>query len=125
MKAVNFPCEFAPMATRCCEGVRPPTIRNTPSRDKARRTGRPVIRAARTQSWLCAHVPPLPPNPPPTNGEMTRTFSRFRSRRASRKLRGIVQGKFVVFIPYSDAGVWFNGIVVVRRCGEFEIDLVI
>ena len=50
MIELNLPPRVAPMATRCSVVVRPPTIRYTPSRDKAVLTGRPVSFAAAAPS---------------------------------------------------------------------------
>ena len=42
ISAASVPSGLAPSATRCSVVVRPPTIRNTPSRDSMMRTGRPL-----------------------------------------------------------------------------------
>ena len=70
---VSRPSRVAPSATRCVDGVRPPTVRYTASRVSISRTGRPVTRAASVARTVPGHTFVLPPNAPPTYGEITRT----------------------------------------------------
>ncbi len=75
--AVKWPSPSAPSATRCSVGLRPPTMRYTPSRLSIKRSGRPASFAAATATTWWSHKP-LPPKPPPTNGDKTRTCPFFR-----------------------------------------------
>ncbi len=74
--AVRVPSVRAPRATRWTDGVRPPTVRYTLSRESIMRTGRPVTRAAMTASTVPGQICHFPPKAPPTYGEITRTPSR-------------------------------------------------
>jgi hypothetical protein len=73
--AVSRPSVSAPSAMRCAEAVRPPTLRLTPFRVSTIRTGLPTARAASAVRTVTGHTPIFPPNPPPTYGEITRTFA--------------------------------------------------
>ena len=73
MIARSMPMPCAPSATRCSEQVRPPTVRNTPSRDTSIFTGRFASLAAAAARIVGLHTMPLPPKPPPTNAARTRT----------------------------------------------------
>ncbi len=85
---------MAPSATRCVDGVRPPTVRYTASRVSISRTGRPVARAASAARIVPGQTLALPPNAPPTNGAITRTFVSGTSNRCARWRR--VQSMFCV-----------------------------
>ena len=74
ISASKRPSARAPIATRCSVSVRPPTMRYTPSRVSARRTGRPASFAAAAASTWWRHMV-LQPKPPPTNGDVTCTCS--------------------------------------------------
>src|SRR5471032_2164386 len=71
--AVNVPSARA-ASVKCCS-VRglAPTGPNICGRSSTSRTGRPVCFDAIAHNDTCDHDEPLQPNPPPTNGEITRT----------------------------------------------------
>ena len=60
---------------RFVEAVRPPAVRLTPLRVSTIRTGLPTARAASTVRTVPGQTANLPPKPPPTNGEITRTLA--------------------------------------------------
>ena len=69
-------------------GVRPVADRREHlRRSSASLTGRPSWRAAIAASTTCDHTEPLQPKPPPTNGEITRTFSSAMPKRFASVLR--------------------------------------
>ena len=84
-------------------------------------TGRFTTFAAATASATCAQALPLPPNPPPTNEPITRTWalsSGFGEHllNADDVLRGVVDGQArFVFRPVCQGRVQLNRIVVVWR----------
>jgi hypothetical protein len=73
--ATSLPALSAPSASSWRVRGRYPTGPNICVRSSTSRTGRCVLRAAIAASTTCDQADPLQPNPPPTYGEMTRTFS--------------------------------------------------
>jgi hypothetical protein len=73
--AVSVPSGRAASRKCCSVRGRAPTEPNICGRVNARRTGRPVCFAAIAQSTTCDQDEPLPPKPPPRNGEITCTSS--------------------------------------------------
>ena len=87
-------------------------MRNTPSRDSTSLTGRLVTFAAAAQSAELLHNDHLPPKAPPTNGEITRTFSGLMSNMVANwclnpvhELGGIENRQMIVALPHSDGRV--------------------
>src|SRR5207248_8622697 len=75
MIAVIVPSRRPPTTTCCTVYGRAPTGPNIWRRVSTIFTGRFTCRAAIAARTTCDHADPFEPNAPPTNFEMTRTFS--------------------------------------------------
>ena len=71
--AVSVPSRLAPSFTRIVIGWRVVAAMNCSSRVNSHCTGRPVFSAARTQRSSVT-ISCLPPKPPPTRSQKTRTL---------------------------------------------------
>ena len=92
--AVSFPSLSAPALTVTRIGCRVEVEMNCSSRVSSNLTGRPVLSAASAR-MSSTNISCLPPNPPPTRSQNTRTLSGGRSNRSA-SVRRVRNGTWVL-----------------------------